>query len=200
MSDCHYKAYFQNLLSFNSAAKETNLRCAGWSQDTSWIVEETFRKDAQNPSVVYHTYPTSEPGLQNEGFMARVHWFKNRYSEIMDVPYRTSGYTFIGPLMSDFHGITKPLMPRTRFHIQLNRAPDKFAIVVANRDKSLNDKHQYQVYIEQCNLYVKIAHMSMPLMKEVELRHKKEPLKYFFRGLQIRVCFSCCCICAYMLA
>lgn len=186
VANFHYKSYFQNLLSFNESAKSTNLFCSGWTKDTAWLQQDTVKPDSSSPPKVYHERYIVEPSERNLGFMDRVGWMKNNFKQETDSTYRSGGYTFLGPFMHQFQGVTKPLMPGVAMRFSLWRAPHKFAIAKA---LGLNprDEEQYITKITSVMLYVKVGYLAMPLWKEISHRHSKEPIKYFFRGLQVQV-------------
>ena len=187
LSDWQYKAYFQNLLSFNNFAKTTNLFCSGWSQDMQWTVNEVFNEKTEPRKVtVYHQYQSVEPNEQNAGFMDRVSWFKNRFESAERAEYRTSGATFVGPLMHDFHGCPKPLMPGSKLFFSFRRAHHEFSIVKAS-PLAHADNFKYKAKLLDMMLYIKVGYLALPLWKEIKTRFAREDIKYFFRGLQIKV-------------
>lgn len=188
LSDFQYKSFFQNLLSFNSAAKVTNLFGSGWSQDTQWIVDEKVYppKPAEQIPVTYHQYTSVEPNPDNAGFMERVGWFKNNFELDSRATYRSSGWIFVSPLMHDFHGCPKPLMPGSKLYFSFRRARHEFSIVKANLI-SQNDPVKYSAKLLDMMLYVKVGYLALPLWKEIKTRFAREDIKYFFRGLQIKV-------------
>ena len=188
LSDFQYKSFFQNLLSFNNAAKVTNLFGSGWSQDTQWIVNETYipLKPAEQKPIIYHQYSSVEPKPENSGFMDRVAWFKNNFEVDVRATYRTSGWTFVGPLMHDFHGCPKPLMPGSKLFFSFRRAHHEFSIVKTDLPDTL-DPTKYKAKLLDMMLYIKVGYLALPLWKEIKTRFAREDIKYFFRGLQIKV-------------
>ena len=187
LSDFQYKAYFQNLLSFNNSAKVTNLFCGGWSQDTKWTVSEAYvPKTPDAKPIIFHQYSSVEPSVENAGFMDRVSWFKNNFEIDVRSKYRSSGSTFVGPLMHDFHGCTKPLMPGSKLFFSFRRAHHEFSIVKATLPSTL-DETKYKAKLLDMMLYIKVGYLALPLWKEIKTRFAREDIKYFFRGLQIKV-------------
>ena len=188
LSDFQYKSFFQNLLSFNNAAKVTNLFGSGWSQDTQWTVNETYTplKPAGQTPITYHQYSSVEPKPENLGFMDRVSWFKNNFELDVRANYRTSGWTFVGPLMHDFHGCPKPLMPGSKLFFSFRRAHHEFSIVKTDLPDTL-DPTKYKAKLLDMMLYIKVGYLALPLWKEIKTRFAREDIKYFFRGLQIKV-------------
>lgn len=186
MANFNYKSYFQNLLSFNESAKSTNLFCSGWNKDIAWLKQDFAKKTESSQPYVYSERFLVEPSDKNLGFLDRVGWMKNNFKQDANTTYRSGGYTFLGPFMHQFQGVTKPLMPGISMKFTLWRAPHKFAISVADTDAT-PDNEQYRAKITSVMLYVKVGYLAMPLWKEISHRHSKEPIKYFFRGLQVHV-------------
>ena len=147
----------------------------GWCQDTQYDDPKTAE------SLV-------EPDMGNNGFMERNSWFRRRF-KFYPAPYRSCGFTFLSTFKHEFHGMTKPLVPGSKVFFTLTRATDAFAVskIRNNFNWAKPDSENYKVNILGAMLYVKVGQMSMPLYKELKARHQKEPIKYFFRGLQIRV-------------
>lgn len=129
-----------------------------------------------------------EPSKDNLGFLTRSSWFRKSYKPYPN-PYRSSGYTFLGPFKHELHGVTKPIIPGTKILFQLIRSNNKFSLLRVTKpaDNVTDDTEEYRAIIISCMLYVKVAHMTLPLWREIKQRFQKEPIKYFYRRLQIKV-------------
>lgn len=131
---------------------------------------------------------TIEPKRDNLGFLARSSWFRSGYKPYPS-PYRSSGYTFLGPFKHELHGVTKPIVPGTKIYFSLIRSSNKFSLLRVGKptDSVTEDTEEYRAIIISCLLYVKVAQMTLPLWREIRERFQKEPIKYFYRRLQIKV-------------
>jgi len=165
------------------------LYCGGWCKDDGWLKQDTIKNEAHDDPKVYHEYISCEPSEKNSAFMERMGWMKNRFKIDSESTYRSSGFTFVAPFLHQYHGVTKPLMPGIQVIFSLRRAPHKFSILVADRDNTTNnfDVEEYKAEITSIMLYVKVGHLALPLYAEIKHRHAKEPIKYFYRALQMRV-------------
>ena len=148
---------------------------AGWCQDTKYEDKKT------GDTLV-------EPDFGNDGFMERNSWFRRRF-KMYAAPLRSSGFTFLSTFKHEFHGVQKPLPPGSKVLFTLTRSRDPFVISrVANHPSWIApDTENYKINILGAMLYVKVAQMSFPLYQQLKTRHAKQPIRYFFRGLQIRV-------------
>lgn len=170
----HYKCYFQNLLSFEDDAKSTNLFTSGWVNETSVAQSD----GSQN----------TDPSVNNNGFMNRTEWFREKMAPVPS-PYKSSGYTLLSSFKHDLHGVTKPLVPNTKVIFTLQRAPDSFCISRAKviKNGTAKDAENYKLYLASCILFVKVAQMTMPLYKDFHARFQREPIRYYYRKLYLKV-------------
>lgn len=171
----NYKCFLQNLLSFNDTAKVTNLHLSGWSNDKAWQNDTTGEW-------------TTNASLSNLGLKGRITWFKAGFKADAS-PYRPGGYTFLAPFRHELHGVTKPIPPGIAVTFILDLAKDSFYLMRVNKPKSslAEDTENYKFQINSCLLYVKVAHMSLPLYRELHARIQHNPIRYFFRKLHMHI-------------
>jgi len=91
-----YHCYIQNLLTFGSEVKFTQLNPSGWMDD--------FPND-ETGSI--------EPENGNLGFLERSKWFRKNFNETLG--YRPEGATFVSKFKHALSGCFKPL-PYSRFY------------------------------------------------------------------------------------
>lgn len=172
----NYKCYLQNLLSFNDTAKVSNLHLAGWFNDKAWQNEENGGEWTTNAS------------LSNLGLKNRISWFKSGFKADAS-PYRPGGYTFLAPFRHELHGVTKPIPPGIAVTFILDLAKDSFYLMRVPKPKASisEDTENYKFQVQSCMLFVKVAHMSLPLYRELHARIQHNPIRYFFRKLHMHV-------------
>lgn len=173
----HYKCYFQNLLSFNETAKNTNLMLSGWYSDKAW----------QNADVGGEW--TTNASISNLGLVNRISWFRKGFKTDAN-EYRPGGFTFISPFRHELHGVTKPIPPGISVQFTLDRSSDSFCLMrIAKpvKTQATEDTEAYRVRIESCILYVKVGYMSLPLYRELHSRIQQNPIRYFFRKLHMHI-------------
>lgn len=70
----------------------------------------------------------------------------------------------------------------------LTRAPDNFSLMrLTPTPPTPADTTEYKCILVSCSLYVKVAQMTMPLYEGLEMKWKNEPLRYYYRKMEIKI-------------
>jgi len=152
-----YKAYLNNLLTFDAQVKTSTLESQGWSTDT---------KDHM------------EGDTTNSGFLGRSYQMRKNVKSVND--YRPEGNSYIGLLFHELSNCRKPLPPGVAVHFNFQRSSNDFYIM-----KSGLDNDNYKAVISDITLYVPVAHMQMAMLNELNLKWPTEPIKYHSRRLVV---------------
>lgn len=156
----HYKAYFNNCLTYSSLVKAAQLTTEGWYSDFSG-----------------HFGPVET----NSGFKERSELFRVNYGQ--DTEYRKTGITLFGRLMHDLVSCQTGLPPNTKVKIELDRSDDSFVIMCKE-----GDNEKYQMKILNICLYVPVAELSQNVFNEINslLTEKKKSIAIHYRRMEIR--------------
>lgn len=159
-------------MSYPEVAKGTNLHGLGWATDVAYT-------DSKGQK-------TTNASVDNYGFMKRHQWYCEGFSH--GAPYRSSGYTFYAPFRHELNGVTTPIVPGTSIRFELDRASSEFSLMKAlHPDAAKPDANNYKLILLNASLFVKIGQMALPLYRELNEKHKKEAIRYYYRKLDIKV-------------
>ena len=94
----------------------------------------------------------------------------------------------MAPLCHNLNGVTKQIPPGIKIGFDLFRSQDSFVLMRYTPDSAVEDKEDYQMVIRRCSLFVKVAMMSLPLYRELHSSLQHEPIRYYFRQVEVKVC------------
>ena len=164
----NYKAYIQNLISFNEEVKDTNLYLSGW------ITDNYTRA---------HGIGDIEPTATNQAMLSRNAWFREDMEEGTTKPYSKEGYTMITPLKHDLYGCKVLFPPGTKISFTLTKAADGWYLM---KPADSTDTNEYKFQISNCTLYAKVVTLNDPIYRSLKSRLEKERILFHYRQLSMK--------------
>lgn len=158
----HYniRTYISHTLTYSSAVKNSFLETHGYYADTAGFFDKT------NPDI-------------NSGFGNRNKLFRKNFSKTGE--YKVEGTRFFGKLNLDLVSISSGLPPGTKVTIELDKAPDSFILM-----KDDSDTENYKFKFLQCNLYVPVAQVTLPVYNQFNSLFAEKSVQLHFRRTEIR--------------
>ena len=146
-----YRAYLENLLTFNTDEKKTFLKKEGWIDDDDYQFDSTFIK-------------TTLTETANNGFLARRNLFLNQ----------THGVEFFGKIHSDVFNINRALLSQVDVMLSLVKNSPKFFLLSENETTGPG----FKVVIESAYLLVRRLSVSPSVMMGHTMALQKTNAKY----------------------
>ena len=140
-SDYHYKSYICSALSYPLGAKGTHMQSQGWYSDFAGEFNEV------DPE-------------KNVGFGERSRIF--RIENKIENAFRPDGAEFYGRIFHELISCETGLPPKTKIKIELDRAPDSFALQCDS-----TDAEKYRLLLDYTALYIPVAQLSFSVFNEL---------------------------------
>jgi hypothetical protein len=154
----NYKAYLKTLLSYDHNVKKTNLKLAGWEDDSAGLFDSK-----------------ANPGWKSR----QTYFIQSRTTTGTEtLKFKKDGTTFLAPLITDFNECSQGLIPYVPWSVELDFEKPNFVIW------SAEDNINYKLEILKVCLHVPCGVLNKEICMNIDHALSRSPARYFYRGKQ----------------